>query len=118
MERKVSRRIMVGKRKFLFVINLKSNNGKLAFLSIIINAAIDIADVVKSPATRYPEFPLLLSTKDIPAKNAIIAVARVRIPFMSIVMSFEGSLLLPGLYLCSIDSEFLTCTNLSINNQS
>jgi hypothetical protein len=51
MERKVSMRIIVGGRKFLFFISLKSSSGERALFSIAINAASDAPDAAKRAAT-------------------------------------------------------------------
>ncbi len=48
---KTSIRIMVGARKLLLVINLKSSKGEYTLLSIAMKTISDTPDVTKSPAT-------------------------------------------------------------------
>ncbi|MGA9318515.1 MAG: hypothetical protein WBV84_10725 [Nitrososphaeraceae archaeon] len=48
---KTSMRMIVGRRKLLLVINLKSSRGECVLFSITINIASDTPDAVKSQAT-------------------------------------------------------------------
>ena len=51
IDMKTSIRIMVGARKLLLVINLKSSKGEYTLLSIAIKAASNIPEAAKSPVT-------------------------------------------------------------------
>jgi hypothetical protein len=51
MDIKTSMRMIVGARKLLLVINLKSSKGERTLFSITIKAASDSPEAAKSPAT-------------------------------------------------------------------
>ena len=51
MDIKTNIRIIVGRRKLLLVIILKSSRGECALFSIAMKAVSDTAEAAKSPAT-------------------------------------------------------------------
>ena len=51
MDIKTNIRIIVGRRKLLLVIILKSSRGECTLFSIAMKAASDTAEAAKSPAT-------------------------------------------------------------------
>ena len=117
MDIKTSMRIMVGARKLLLVISLKSSKGKRAFLSITIKAASDAPETTKSPATRYTAPSLLPSRRVMPARKAIIVAASDNVPFISIALNFDTLTLSTPIPL-SIDAISSIRTNLATISQS